>query len=338
MKNILVTSDNIREENLGRLSEAANVYASWKMTEKSIEAVLPNIDVLVVFLWPRLLTASNLAKMQRLKFIQSILVGVNQVPFENLDEKVRVASNAGAYSIEVGEHAWGLLLAAAKRVVEHDGRIRHGAKELREFSGEAAELTVLSWKTLGIVGYGGIGRAAAGYAKAFGMDVFAFTRAKKEEKGVQFFRGKKGLDTLLKRSDVVILSLPLTNSTYRLIDRRELSLMKDSAILVNIARGDLVDQESLYSRLKSCPTFRYATDVWWFRKGQETLLTGRPFTGLPNFIGTPHMSGSTAVASGRPGRLATGNVLRYLRGENPLHVVDRSEYTGPESIRESGRR
>lgn len=337
-KNILVTSKNIGPEEIRRLSKRAKVYASWEMDEKSIEAVLPSIDVLVVFLWPKFLTATRLAKMTRLGFIQSILVGVNHVPFRILGEGVVVASNAGAYSLEVGEHAWGLLLAAAKRIPEHDRRIRNGARELREFAGEAAEIMVLRGKTLGIVGYGGIGRAVAGYAKAFGMDVLAFTRARKEERGVGFFRGKKGLDTLLKRSDAVVLSLPLTNSTYKLIDRRALSMMKNDAILVNIARGDLVDQNSLYSWLRSHPSFRYATDVWRFSKGQETLQGSRRFAELPNFVGTPHISGPTALAAGRPGTFAADNVIRYLRGEALEHVVDRSEYAESESIRESGRR
>lgn len=327
LKNILVTSEYIGEKNLDRLSEAGNVYASWKMDEKRVEAVLPDIDILVVFLWPMFLSPENLEKMKRLQFLQSMQVGVNHVPFAGLGRKVMVASNSGAYSLEVGEHAWGLVLAAAKKVAEHHIRIKEGAKELREFSGEAAGIMVLKGKTLGVIGYGGIGSVVAGYAKAFGMNVLALTRTRKDARAVRFLRGKAGLCSLLRQSDVAVLSLPLTNSTFRLIGKRELSLMKGDAILVNIARGDLVDQDALYSQLKSHPNFRYATDVWWFKNGQETLEAGKRFAALQNFVGTPHMSGPTAAAAGKPGSLATDNVLRYIWGKTPQHIVDRAEYT-----------
>ena len=104
--------------------------------------------------------------------------------------------------------------------------------------------------------------------------------------------------------------------------------MKKNALLVNIARGELVDQRALYSHLTANPDFRYATDAWWFKEGRETLETDFPFAALPNFIGTPHTSGPSEVRSGRPGRLATDNVLLYLRGRAPKHLVDRAEYEG----------
>jgi len=327
LKTVLVTSGAIGEHNLERISKVATVYASWKMDEKGVEAILPNVNVLVVLLWPKFLGAKELARMKSLRFLQSMLVGVNHIPFGSIDRNVQVASNAGAYSVEVGEHAWGLLLAAAKKIVEHHERIGKGATELREFSGEAAGITVLRGSTLGIVGYGGIGKEVARYAKAFGMNVAAYTRTTKAERGVTIFRGKRGLETLLKQSDVVVLSLPLTSSTYRLIERRELSMMKNDAILVNIARGDLVDEDELYSWLRNHPSFRYATDVWWSKGGVETLEAGARFRSLPNFIGTPHMSGPTGTASGRPGTLATDNVVRYIRGRKPRNIVDRLEYT-----------
>ena len=307
------------------------MYSSWKMSDNEIEAVLPEIDVLTVFLWPRFLSAERIARMKRLRFLQTVLVGVNHIPFSTLGPDVVVASNSGAYSVEVGEHAWALLLVAAKRISEFYPRIKGGAKSLREFSGEAASIVTLEGKTMGIVGYGGIGRAVAVYARTFGMKRMAFDVVGTEAKGVKLVTGREGLESLLCQSDAVLLSLPLTNSTYRLIGKSELSLMKENAILVNIARGDLVDQEALYTCLKARPNFRYATDAWWLKEGQETLETGHPLVGLPNFVGTPHISGPSAAASGRPWRLAVENVLKYVRGESVKHVIDRSEYTKVQS-------
>ena len=326
-KNVLVTYA-IGEENVARLSRFATVYESRKMDAESLDMILPEIDVLIVFMWPGFLSKEALARMNRLRFIQSVLVGVNHIPFPSLDAKVVVASNAGAYSLEVGEHAWALLLAAEKKVVDHHVRIRGGAKALSEFAGDPAKIAVLEGKTLGIVGYGSIGRSVARYAKAFGMKVVAFGRSKRRSRGTRLLTGSKGLERLLRESDAVLLSVPLTQSTLRIIGEGELSMMKDSAVLVNIARGDLVDQKALYSRLTSHPDFKYATDAWWFREGKETLETDFPFAALPNFVGTPHTSGPTGVVSGRPGTLATGNVLLYLRGRQPRNLVDRSEYTG----------
>ena len=328
MKKVLVTSDAMGEKDLARLSKAGTVYASWKMNREKLNEILPEIDVLVVLAWPSFLTEEALSRMKRLKFVQSILVGVNLIPFQGLSKGVAVASNAGAYSLEVGEHAWALLLAAAKNVVSHDIRIRNGAKSLKEFSEETSGIAVLDGKTLGIVGYGGIGRSVEKYAKVFGMTVLAFGRSRKAPGGVKLLLGKEGLDRILKESDFVLLSLPLTRSTFRLIGERELSLMKQDAILINIARGGLVDEKALYTHLTTCPAFKYATDVWWFREGRETLETDYPLATLPNFICTPHTSGSTAVMSGRPGKLAADNVLLYLKGKAPAHLVDGSEYAG----------
>jgi phosphoglycerate dehydrogenase-like enzyme len=298
------------------------------MGDEDIVRVLPDIDVLVVFGWPNFLTKESLTRMKRLKFLQSILVGVDQIPFESLDQKVVVSSNAGAYSLEVGEHAWALLLAAEKKIVEHHMRIRSGAKSLGEFAREGSRITVLEGKTLGVVGYGSIGRSVAKIAQAFQMKVLAWGRSGRMTKGVTTLNGRSGFERLLRESDVVLLSLPLTRSTLRLIGQRELSMMKGDAAIVNVARGDLADQEAIYSHLASHPDFKYATDAWWFKEGRETLQTDFPLAQLPNFVGTPHTSGPTGVSSGRPGRLAVDNVIRYLRGLTPKHIVDRAEYSG----------
>ena len=95
---------------------------------------------------------------------------------------------------------------------------------------------------------------------------------------------------------------------------------------MNISRGDIVNQAALYEHLRRNPSFRYATDVWWYKAGRETLVTDYPFTSLPNFIGTPHISGPRALASGRPAKMAVENTVRYLRGLRPKNVVRRSEY------------
>lgn len=321
-----MTTALVGKSELKSLSKLAEVYRSDDMDERSILKVLPHVDAVLLFSWPTLLDKENVVRMKRLKFIQSILVGVNHIPFGYLRKDVIVSSNAGAYSLEVGEHAWALLLAAAKKIPEHHSRMREGERSMKVFAGAASDILVLRGRTLGVIGYGGIGRIVAKFGRAFGMRVVALARRPTGDRWVTTYQGRSGLKRLLKQSDAVVLSLPLTRRTVGIIGREQLSNMKRTSVLVNVARGDLVNQKALYERLVANPSFRYATDVWWFKQGREALAMDFPIARLPNFVGTPHMSGPTGIASGRPAKFAVKNTVRYLRGLAPENVVDRSEY------------
>src|SRR5207245_6626979 len=121
------------------------------------------------------LTAENLSKVSDLRFIQSILAGVNHIPFAQLDRKVMVCSNAGAYSDEVAEYALSLLLSASKRIVDFHNAVKTEEWTLRRTLG-GKEVTILEQKTLGILGYGGIGSAVARMGKGFRVNIHAFSR------------------------------------------------------------------------------------------------------------------------------------------------------------------
>jgi phosphoglycerate dehydrogenase-like enzyme len=263
--------------------------------------------------------------MSNLGLVQSILAGVNHIPFAQLDKKVVVCSNAGAYSSEVAEYAWALLLSAAKRIVDFHNAVKTVQWTLRRTLG-GKEVTILEERTLGILGYGGIGSAVAQIGKGFTQKIYAFSRKRVREKGVRSFQGDTGLSTVLAESDAVIVSLPLTELTNKIISAEKLATMKKDAILVNIARGELVDETALYAHLKANPDFRYATDVWWYREGKESLKTTHPFFELPNFIGTPHVSGPSGLATGKPVKFAVENVTRFLRGLKPKNIVNPAEY------------
>src|SRR5205807_8009332 len=143
--------------------------------EDRLNQVLPSIHCLVVFSWPNQLTSDRLQKMTSLLFIQSILAGVNHIPFASLDKNVIVCSNAGAYSDEVAEYAWALLLSAAKKVVDFHNMVKTEHWALRRtLSGK--EVTILEERTLGILGYGGIGSAVALIGRGFRMKIYAFAR------------------------------------------------------------------------------------------------------------------------------------------------------------------
>ena len=323
--NLLITTDVVDKRSIETLSKYARVFTSTGLDEASLVQLLPSIDILLVFFWPSFLTPENLSKMSNLRLVQSILAGVNHIPFAQLNKKVVVCSNAGAYSEEVAECAWALLLSAAKRIVDFHNAIKTEQWTLRRTLG-GKEVTILEERTLGILGYGGIGSAVAQIGKGFSMKIYAFSRKLVRERGVRSFQGDKGLLTVLAESDAVIVSLPLTELTNKIIGAKRLATMKKDAILVNIARGELVDETALYEHLKANPNFRYATDVWWYREGRESLKTTHPFFEFPNFIGTPHVSGPSGLATGKPARFAVENVTRFLRGLKPRNIVNPREY------------
>jgi phosphoglycerate dehydrogenase-like enzyme len=322
---VLITTDVVDQGSIRTLSKYARVFNSTTLDEVSLSQLISDVDILLVFSWPKFLTPENLSKMSNLRFVQSILAGVNHIPFAQLDKKVVICSNAGAYSDEVAEFAWSLLLSAAKRIVDFHNAVKANQWTLRRTLG-GKEVTILQEKTLGILGYGGIGSAVARIGKGFAMRIYAFSRKPVRQKGVTAFQGDKGLLRVLAESDAVIVSLPLTKFTNKLIGADKLATMKRDAILVNIARGELVDETALYEHLKVNPDFRYATDVWWYRDGKESLQTAHPFFELSNFIGTPHASGPSGLATGKPVKFAIENVIRFLRGLKPKNVVNRAEY------------
>ena len=324
--NVLVCTDVVDDKSIRALSEYSKIYKLADLTEDRLEEVLPSIDCLLVFSWPSQLTSDRLKEMTSLRFIQSILAGVNHVPFASLNKNVIVSSNAGAYSDEVAEYAWALLLSAAKRMVEFHVSLREQKWTLKRTLDEGSEITVLRKKILGILGFGGIGTVVGRIAKGFGVQIYAYSRKKSAAKGVKFFTGPSGLSELLKKSDGVVLALPLTSQTARIMNAERLSEMKKDGILVNVARGELVDEKAMYEHLVANPNFRYATDVWWYRENRESLKTDYPFLSLPNFIGTPHVSGPSGLATGRPIQLAVENTIRFLKGLRPRNIVDPEEY------------
>src|SRR5207244_537571 len=293
--NVLVCTDVVDDKSIRALSKYSKIYKLADLTEDRLEEVLPSIDCLLVFSWPSQLRSDRLKEMTSLRFIQSILAVVNHVPFSSLNKNVIVSSNAGAYSDEVAEYAWALLLSAAKRVVELHVSLREQKWTLKRTLDEGSEITILREKILGILGFGGIGSVVGRAAKGFGMQVYAYSRKKSAAKGVKFFTGTSGLTELLKKSHVVVLALPLTGQTARIINAERLSEMRKDGILVNVARGELVDEKAMYDHLVANPNFRYATDVWWYRENRESIKTDYPLLSLPNFIGTPHVSGPSGL-------------------------------------------
>ena len=324
---LLVGQTFNRPEEFAPLRRYADVYFLDEMDPEELERVLPTIDCLYSHGWPKALDSEKVSKMKNLRFLQTGNAGVNSMRFDLLDKRVVVCSNAGSYSDEVAEFAIGLMLAAGKGIVKFDRELRAGTHVHQRLDELGSQVTFFSQKTLGIVGYGGIGRSTARLAKPFGMRIMAFGRRPIKDMGVMPLRGKLGLMKLLRGSDVIVLAVPLTKATRGMIGREELAMMRPGATLVNIARGEVVQKEAVYEHLVRNPRFVYATDVWWpDAEGVETFSPDLPFLELENFVGTPHASGPNAIITGSVGKGVVENLTRYFKGQPLRNVVDRSEY------------
>jgi D-3-phosphoglycerate dehydrogenase len=229
---------------------------------------------------------------------------------------IRLANTPGQFSaIALAEHALLLVLCFAKRLRELERNARSGLL-WQPVTDE------LPGQTLGIVGLGASGRELARRATALGMRVIAVDPVEVADdvlaaSGVEWCGGTDRLDELLHESDYVSLHVPLNTATRHLLDRRRLGLMKASAVLVNVARGALVDEEALVEALASGRLRGAGLDVF----SQEPLPAESPFLRLENVIATPHVAGVTRGTSRRRAEVCVENIERVEQGLDPRYEV-----------------
>jgi phosphoglycerate dehydrogenase-like enzyme len=230
---------------------------------------------------------------------------------------VRVATNGGAYAEPMAEHALAMALAAAKRLLVEHAALSHG--EFNQF----ARNRMLAGGVCGILGFGGIGVAMARLARGIGMKVHAINRRGASDEPIDWIGTPDQLDALLVASDLLVICTPLTPATLGMIGAPQLARMKEDAILVNLARGEIVDERALYERLVAHPHFTACIDAWWIEPIRHgTFRMDQPFMSLPNVIGSPHNSAAAIAGTGVVGlQRAIANIKRALAGETPLYLV-----------------
>ena len=286
------------------------------------------------------------------RLIQFMTAGIDYIPLSQLPAHVPIASNGGAYADAMAEHALAMTLAAAKRLlVEHNALI---AGQFNQFVRNRS----LAGKTCAILGFGGIGAATARLMRAIGMRVHAINRRGRADgwaderthgrtdsrtdvladsrtdsrtpertpEPIDWIGGPDDLPALLAAADVLIVSAPLTQRTRGMIGAAELACMKPDAILVNLARGELIQEAALFAHLQTHPAFYACLDAWWIEPVRHgTFRVDHPFLSLPNVIGSPHNSASVPGNVEAALRHALANIRRVLAGNAPHNLTGSDE-------------
>jgi phosphoglycerate dehydrogenase-like enzyme len=324
-ENVLVTYDpgaDGRKIYREVLADLTQVHYLREESESSRSRLLGNADIIVALSFSQKeIRSEDLSLLQNTRFIQLIYAGADNIPFAQLPADIILAGNAGAFAVPIAEHVLALTLALAKKLVPKNKLLQEGKFDRTGFNQE------IRGGICGIIGFGGNGRQIAGAMRALGMHIFGINRSGRTDVPVDFIGTAGDLRKVLAASDVVVLATPLTRTTRDMIGKKELDWMKEDAILINVGRGDVVNQKALYEHLKSHPEFRAGIDTWWSEPAEPgPFRLEYPFFELPNIIGSPHCAdhvpGSISHATG----IALENVKNFLRGRQIRGRLNRQDY------------
>lgn len=288
----------------------------YKVYERtSSEEVLEHIgDSDAVFLNKIQITKEIFEACPKLKYIGVLATGYNVIDLEAAREHGVTVTNIPAYSTDsVAQHVFAFILYFTNQVAQHSASVMAGDwVKCRDFCFWNGSLSELKGKTLGIFGYGNIGKKVAEIAKAFGMKVICCTRTAKEgmPESVSF-------EELLKRSDFLTLHAPLTEKTKNIINKNSLSLMKPTAYLINTARGGFVVEQDLADYLNNDGIAGYAADVLL----QEPMAADCPLINAKNCVITPHIAWAPRETRKRLQGIAEENLKAWIEG-SPINVVN----------------
>lgn len=259
--------------------------------------------------------------LSRTRFIQLTFSGADNVPFEKIPPGITLASNPGAFAEPIAEHTLALALSCAKNIIPKHRKLSEEDFDQSGFN------TLLKGKICGIVGFGGNGKAIAHLFRAIGMKIYGINRSGKSDQEIDFLGTPEDLHKVLRESDIVIISIPATLKTQHLIGRHELSLMKKDAILINVARGSVIDQQALYEHMKDNPFFRAGIDTWWSEPDTHgSFSLDHPFFDLENLVGSPHIADVVRGMMPSATRRAAENIRAFLHGEKVSGILHHADY------------
>lgn len=325
MKPRIYVTRRVAEDVMQRLREAGEVHL-WEedcpVPRDVLLAQVENVEGLYCMLTDRV-DRALLDHAPRLRVVSNMAVGYDNIDVAACTRRgIPVGNTPGVLTNTTADLAFALILAAARRLVEGVDYVRAG--RWRTWSPHLLLGYDVYGATLGIVGMGRIGAAVARRALGFHMRVLYTSRRPHEEVDAALGTRRVDLDTLLREADIVTLHTPLTPETHHLIGERELRLMKPTAVLVNTARGEVVDPKALYQALKERWIACAALDV----TEPEPLPPDDPLLTLPNCIVVPHIGSATHVTRRRMAMMAAENLVAGVRGEPLPYCVNPEVYRG----------
>ncbi|MGB5285013.1 MAG: phosphoglycerate dehydrogenase [Polyangiales bacterium] len=307
MANVRVlVSDKLAEAGLQVLREAPGVELEFRpgMNEDELCEIIGEYDGLIIRsatqVTPRVVEAAN-----RLRVVGRAGIGVDNVDIPAASRRGIVVMNTPTgNSVTTAEHALALLASLARKIPQAVASMRDGKWEKSKFQGRE-----IAFKTLGIIGLGNIGRIVADRAQGLKMKVIGVDPVMSSERAAELGIELVELDELLKRADFLTIHAPLTPETKNMISDDAFEKMKNSALLVNAARGGIVDEEALARAITDGKIAGAALDVF----GKEPIDSGSPLLGLDNVLCTPHLGASTSEAQERVAVEIAEQAIGYLQ-------------------------
>lgn len=315
---IFITAPRLARAGTELLEQAGcrTLYLPDDQDESAIGRLLAAEPVDAIISRTATLTAGHLAACPSLRIVCKHGVGVSNIDVAAATKLgIPVCVTPGANAQSVAEMAWGLLFAAARRIPWMDAELRAGRWSRAQNGLE------LQGRTLGLVGFGEVGQRMARVALALGMPVVAFDPGiRTAPQGLEAVRLLPSLDEVVSTADVLSLHVPLNPATRGLMNAERIARMPPGAILINTARGEVVDEPALIAALRGGHLFAAGLDTM----ANEPLPAGSPLLSLPNVVLTPHVGGSTPAALDAMARGAARTVLDALQlGRiDPAHCVN----------------
>ncbi|GIN57672.1 D-2-hydroxyacid dehydrogenase [Lederbergia ruris] len=299
------------------LDEIKQVVPDWKVVAcKDSARIQDELEQAEVILhWKKEAAPTLLEKNDQLKWIQTWSAGVNNLPLQTLKQKDVVLTSAnGVHAYPISETIFALMLGLTRKIHTY---VRH--QQEKKWHNGGLELEIHG-KTIGIIGVGAIGQETAKIAKAFGMKVLGVRHSGKPEAHIDHMYKPDQLADVLGQSDFVVITLPLTKETTRMFGEKQFHQMKNNAFLINIGRGQIIDEAALIQALKDKEIAGAGLDVFEV----EPLPADSPLWDLDNVIITPHTAGATEHYTERVVRdIFIPNLRHYLTHQAPhLNVVD----------------
>lgn len=304
-QSIIVTGADIAKEALALIPDFEVVYAGAKPTEDDLVALCTEHNPVAIIVRYGKINARIMDAAPNLKVISKHGSGIDVIDQVAAKERnIAVKAAVGANAAAVSEHAWALILACAKSVPTLDARMKAG-----HWDKSTHKSLELAGRTLGLVGLGAIGRRVAKVALAFEMSVVAYDPYAKD--GVDGIELVDNLDTLYAKSDIISLHCPLTDDNQKMLNANAFAKMKQGVILVNTARGGLIDENDLIQAIHDKKVLCAGLDSF----AVEPFTAPHPFQDTPNLILSPHIGGVSFEAYVKMGVGAVQNALAVLNKE-----------------------